>query len=68
MYQNEKWVNPKKLEKLVGIKTSTQAKMRMRNSKVKIPYSKVGKFIFYNLDEIYAWLEKNKIRGVDNDT
>jgi len=59
MYQNEKWVNPKKLEKLVGIKTSTQAKMRMRNSKVKIPYSKVGKFIFYNLDEIYAWLEKN---------
>jgi len=67
MIENERWVNPKKLEKIVGIKTSTQAKMRMKNAKVKIPYSKVGKFIFYDLDEIYAWLKLNKIRGVNDD-
>lgn len=53
---NELYFNTKTLEEEFGIAQSTQAKYRANKS---IPYSKIGGFIFYNKQKIYAWIEKH---------
>jgi hypothetical protein len=52
--QNKDWINAKMLRAEFGIAESTQAKYRRMK---KIPYSKIGGFIFYSRAKIYAWLE-----------
>lgn len=50
MYELQKrFITPKDLERMFGIKESTQAKLRMDK---KIPFIKVGKFIKYDLQDI----------------
>lgn len=55
---NEKWVTPKQLEEKFGIKISTQNVLR---SKKKIPYTKFGGFIYYNLEKINALFEEHAV-------
>ena len=54
------WLNTKTLEQEFGIAESTQAKYRAEKS---IPYSKVGGFIFYSREKIYAWLERHSFEA-----
>lgn len=60
MNQQIEWLTPKTLEAIMGIKMSTQAKLRMNR---KIPFSKFGKFIFYNKNEIDKLLRNNSIEA-----
>ncbi len=52
------WLDPKKLQEEFGISEQTQSKYR---SEKKIPYSKIGGFIFYNRKKIYEWIESHTI-------
>ncbi len=56
--KHTEWLTPQEFEKVYGIKTSTQAKMRMKR---RLPFSKFGKFIFYNREEIDQHLKNHKI-------
>ena len=60
----KRWLDPDELAIAYNISKSTQAKMRMENSKHKIPFSKVGsKYIRYDRVAIDNWLEDHKIQG-----
>ncbi len=50
------WLTPKDVETEFGIKTTSQANMR---SEKRIPYSKMGNFIFYSRKKLYEWFEKH---------
>ncbi len=52
------WLKPKDFEQIFGITRSTQAKMRMKRL---IPFSKFGKFIYYNRAEIDKLFQNHKI-------
>jgi len=56
--QKKQWLTPDDLEAEFGFSKSTQAKYRMNR---KIPFSKVGKYIRYNRDEIDKWLKDNSV-------
>jgi hypothetical protein len=56
---NNKWVTPKQLEEMFAIKQKTQAKKRIRG---ELPYSKLGGFVYYDLEKIYALLEDHAVR------
>jgi len=59
---SKRWLNPGELFEKYTISKSTQAKYRMRKSKIKIPFSKLGgKFIRYDSIEIDKWLENHKV-------
>ena len=60
--EEKRWVNPQGLEEKYYIKKNTQSKWRMKSSKIKIPFSKVGKFVFYEVSEIDKWLKDHAIR------
>ncbi len=55
---NERWLSPTQLEEMFGIKQKTQAKKRMRD---ELPYSKLGGFVYYDIQKIYALLENHAI-------
>jgi hypothetical protein len=55
---NEKWIDTDGLEKEFGIKKSTQALYR---SKRKIPFSKIGGFIYYDRKKINEWIENHSV-------
>ncbi|PLY09968.1 MAG: hypothetical protein C0626_07185 [Arcobacter sp.] len=57
-----RWLSPKDFENIFKIKQSTQAKMRMNKT---IPFSKIGKFIRYDIFEINKWFEKHKVIGIN---
>ncbi len=57
-----RWLSPKDFENIFGIKQSTQAKLRMNKM---IPYSKIGKFIRYDIFQVNRWLEEHKIVGIN---
>ena len=59
----KRWLSPTELEEEFGIGRSTQAKMRMRKAKVKIPFSKIGsKIIRYDRYKIDEWLQNNTVK------
>lgn len=58
--KERRWLTPDELNLFYKITKSTQSKMRMKK---RIPYSKVGKFIRYDIKEIDKWLENNKVVG-----
>ena len=61
----KRWLSPDDLEKEYGFSKSTQAKMRMVSSKVKIPFSKInGKYIRYDRVAIDKWLKEHQVQGV----
>jgi hypothetical protein len=53
-----KWINPKVFAEEFGMAITTQAKLRMQR---KIPYTKIGGFIYYNRNDIDQWLELHKL-------
>lgn len=52
------WVTPEVLEKELKIKENTQNSWR---SNKKIPYAKLGAFIFYDVDEINEWIASHRV-------
>ncbi|HIQ28341.1 MAG TPA: DNA-binding protein [Sulfurovum sp.] len=58
---NKQWLTPTELQEEYGFSKSTQSKYRMER---KIPFSKIGKYIRYNRDQINQWLESNKVEVV----
>jgi len=56
--EHKQWLTPKELESEYNFSISTQAKYRMDR---KIPFSKVGKYIRYNRNEINEWLDSNRV-------
>jgi len=62
MLEEKRWLNPSELKEEFGIEKSTQSKWRMKSSKIKIPFSKIGsKIIRYDRIKINIWLEKNEV-------
>ncbi len=60
MKETTEWLNPNDFEKIYGIKKSTQAKMRMKR---RLPFSKFGKFIYYDRNEIDDHLRNHKMEA-----
>ena len=56
--QHVEWLTPDELEDKLGIKKSTQAKMRMKRL---LPFSKFGKFVFYDRKKIDEILKNHSI-------
>jgi len=54
----KRWLSPDDLFKEFGIGLSNQQKLRTNR---KIPFSKVGRYIRYDLNKINQWLENNSI-------
>ena len=54
----KKWLNTDELEEMYGIKKSTQSLYR---SQKKIPYAKIGGFIYYDRRKIDEWIESHTI-------
>jgi hypothetical protein len=52
------YINPVEFKKIYGFGLDNQAKMRMNR---KIPFSKLGRYVRYNRQEIDNWIENNKI-------
>lgn len=62
IYMNHKeWITIKELEEIYNIGISAQAKLRMNR---KIPYSKIGKFVRYNTNEINKWLSSHNVEMI----
>jgi len=65
----KRWLNPVELEKEFTISKSTQAKMRMKSNRIKIPFSKIGgKFIRYDRLLINKWLEEHNVQSLQNNS
>jgi len=58
MEVSKQWLTPRELQEVYGFSISSQAKYRMN---LKIPYSKIGKYIRYNRHEIDKWLQEHKV-------
>lgn len=61
--QNTEWLNPRKFEQEFGMSLSTQATYR---SKKKIPYTKVGGFIYYSRAKIDTWLLQHSMNTIND--
>ena len=61
----KEWLTPKDLEEEFGIKQKTQEKMRMASHPSDIPFSKVGKFVYYERAQINQWLKANQMQGLE---
>ena len=61
--ENKRWLSPSELEAEYGLSKSTQAKMRMASNSSTLPFSKIGKFIRYDRQEIDRWLEEHQVQG-----
>ena len=59
MEPSQQWITPTQLFEEYKFALSTQAKYRMER---KIPFSKVGRYIRYNRDEINQWLADHAMK------
>jgi len=59
---NTRFLLPEQLEEEFKIKKSHQANLR---SKKKIPYVKLGSYIYYDINDIYDWLNSHKVQTID---
>lgn len=58
----KRWLTIEELEVEYGFKEDAQAKMRMEDNLIKIPFSKIGrKFIRYDRLKIDKWLEEHEV-------
>jgi hypothetical protein len=55
----KEWLTPLEVSKEYGFSVSTLAKWRMDN--LHLSFSKIGKYIKYNRNNIQAFLESNKV-------
>lgn len=59
----KRWLTIEELEVEYCIKQDAQAKMRMEDNPIRIPFSKIGrKFIRYDRRKIDAWLEEHEVQ------
>ncbi len=58
MLEKKEWLTPDELFEEYKFSKSTQAKYRMER---KIPFSKIGRYVRYNREEINKWLELNRV-------
>ena len=63
-----KWISPQTLEQELGISLRKQEKLRMKqkdtaNSKKPIPYTKIGRNVFYDREKISKWLSENQVNN-----
>lgn len=58
--KSDKWMNTDELEEEYGIKKSTQALYRCKK---KIPYSKLGGFVYYDRNKIDKWIESHSVEA-----
>lgn len=67
MTLNEKrWLTPSDVEQIYEITEEQQAKYRTRKSKIKIPFSKIGKFVRYDRQDLDIWFEQHKVVEIVN--
>jgi len=59
----KRWLNPAEFTEEFGISKSSQSKMRMASNSSTLPFSKVGKFVLYDREEINRWLEDHQVQG-----
>ena len=59
--KQKRWLTPNELFREYGFSESTQAMYRMDR---KIPFSRIGKYIRYDRDEIDKWLEDNAVEVI----
>ncbi|WP_456390266.1 helix-turn-helix domain-containing protein [Hydrogenimonas sp.] len=57
---DKRWMSQDDLEKEFGFKKPTQQKYR---TKRKIPFVKIGGFIYYDRKKIEEWLERHAIEA-----
>lgn len=55
---NNLYLTPLQLEQEFDISDSTQKVLRRDK---KIPYFQIGRKIYYNINEIYSWIESHRI-------
>lgn len=56
---SKQWLTPQELYTEYKFALSTQAKYRMER---RIPFSKIGRYIRYNRDDINQWLNDHAMR------
>ncbi len=57
-----RWISPKIFEIKYGMSQSTQSKYRTNKNKNKrMPFAKIGGFIFYDYVKIDQWIEENSV-------
>ena len=67
MEKCKQWLSPLEVSKVYGISVSTLAKSRMvingtsEETTIKIPYSKFGRYIKYNVSDIEDFLNSHKV-------
>ncbi|MFW9627661.1 MAG: helix-turn-helix domain-containing protein [Sulfurospirillum sp.] len=52
----KRWINPKEFREEFGISENVQSTLRKEK---RIPFSKIGGFVFYDRTIIDKWLENN---------
>ena len=63
--EKQRYLRPREAASYIGISTSTLAKMRLRGDGP--PYSKAGRAVVYDLDEIDEWLRVNARRSTSEE-
>ena len=58
----KKFVTPRELEEMYGFSRSWLSKCRMQDSKIRLPYIKVGGHIRYSIEQVNQWLEDHQIK------
>lgn len=56
--RNNRWIRPKEFEEEFGVTMETQSKWRRDK---KIPFSKIGGFVFYDRNLIDKWIESHSV-------
>jgi len=57
----KRWLTPDDFEQEFGMSKETQAKKRSAGD---LPYSKIGRFIFYDRNKLDILLEKNNVENM----
>jgi hypothetical protein len=55
----KEWLSPQEVQARYGFSVSSLAKWRMRNKNLK--FSKMGKYIKYNAEDIEAYIKSNMV-------
>ncbi len=65
VFKNKEVINLKELSEMTGLAKSTLWKKTMNRS---VPHYKVGKMLYFNVSEIYQWLQKDKVQTAEEIT
>ncbi len=59
------WITSEKAKQLLGIKSTTLYHLRTRKNGRRLLHTRVGKKIYYNLNDIKKFLDDNQKGGVN---